>query len=190
MAVRSPRPRPERASADRRFEAAVATGATAAVGGRDRIDDLVADLNGVGFRVALIERPAALSTTLERFRRRGICAGDVIVVGRDLGGTEAPLEAVLDDQLRRRRRGELPCPSRDPEWTLKIEGFDRTLERAHETLLTLADGRIGTRGAPLVGDTVTNPRVFAAGVYDDEGAQSHLLSCPVWNRLDAEGTPP
>lgn len=106
-----------------------------------------------------------------------------------LGGGPRRFAALLDDQVRRRRRGELPLRNADPEWIVTVEGFDRTLERAHETLLTLADGRIGTGGAPLVGNSATSPRVLAAGVYDDEGAESHLLACPNWARLGEEADP-
>ena len=48
--------------------------------------------------------------------------------------------------VRRRERGELPLVDPDPEWTLAIEGFDPTVERARASLLTLADGCIGTSG--------------------------------------------
>src|SRR5262249_20417243 len=89
----------------------------------------------------------------------------------------------------RRRRRELPACDSGPEWTVVVAGFDPTLERAHETLLTLADGRFGTRGAPLVGDSVTSPQVLASGVYDGEGAESRLLTCPVWSRFDPKGEP-
>ena len=45
-------------------------------------------------------------------------------------------------------------------------GLDPRLERVHESLLTLADGRLGTRGAPLFDDPVGRAgRAVVAGVY-------------------------
>ena len=43
----------------------------------------------------------------------------------------------------------MPEPHADPTWTLAIDGVDPRLERVHERLLTLADGRVGTSGTPL-----------------------------------------
>ena len=50
----------------------------------------------------------------------------------------------------------------------RVDGFDTRLERVHESLLTLADGRLGTRGAPLTGNGATTADVLYAGVYDGE----------------------
>jgi trehalose/maltose hydrolase-like predicted phosphorylase len=100
-----------------------------------------------------------------------------------LGGGPVAFAGVLEDQLRRRKAGELPQPTLDPEWTLVIDGVDPLLERAHESLLTLADGSFGTSGSPLLPHAGASPRVLATGVYDGEGAESHLLACPVWTQL-------
>jgi trehalose/maltose hydrolase-like predicted phosphorylase len=100
-----------------------------------------------------------------------------------LGGGPAAFARILEDQLRRRVAGELPWFEPEPQWTLRIEGLDPRLERAHETLLTLADGRIGTSGAPLGAHSATSPRVLAAGVYEDRGAESHLIDAPSWSQL-------
>ena len=58
-----------------------------------------------------------------------------------LGGGPDSFIAVLEDQIARRRRGELPTLVEDPGWTVAIEDVDPLLERVHESLLTLADGR-------------------------------------------------
>jgi len=58
-----------------------------------------------------------------------------------LGGGPDAFAALLEDQLARRRRGEPPRTATDPGWTLRIDGVDPLLERVHESLLTLADGR-------------------------------------------------
>ena len=103
-----------------------------------------------------------------------------------LGGGPDALAAVLEDQLRRRMNGELPLVDPDPEWALTIEGFDPTLERVHEALLTLADGAIGTRGSPLLTHRAAGPRVLVGGVYEGAGAESRPLQAPYWSCLAGE----
>ena len=100
-----------------------------------------------------------------------------------LGGGPAAFVDVLQDQVRRRRCRELPQVPQDPGWTLRIDGFDVERERAHEALLSLADGRVGTSGSPPVAHSAAAPRVLAAGVYDGEGVETELLSGPVWTQL-------
>jgi trehalose/maltose hydrolase-like predicted phosphorylase len=126
----------------------------------------------------LISDAAASTKVSVGVEPNGVPAG-VIALG---GGSDA-FVAVLEDQLRRRELGELPLVESDPQWTLSIEGFDPTLERAHEALLTLADGCIGTSDSPLLGQAATSPRVLAGGVYDEEGAESHLVHGPGWTRV-------
>lgn len=102
------------------------------------------------------------------------------------GGPESFL-GLLADQRTRRRRGAIPDVDRDPAWTVEVYGFEPRLERAHEALLTIADGRLGTRGAPLVGDGGTAPDVLFAGVYDGDGPAAELAKSPHWARLAAHG---
>jgi trehalose/maltose hydrolase-like predicted phosphorylase len=71
-----------------------------------------------------------------------------------------------------------------PEWSIAVDGFDRRLERVHESLLTIADGRLGTRGSPLVGDGATTPEVLHAGCYDGTGPATELVPLPLWSRLE------
>jgi trehalose/maltose hydrolase-like predicted phosphorylase len=54
---------------------------------------------------------------------------------------------------------------------------DPLLERAHESLLTLADGRLGTRGSVLAAHK-GDPTVLMSGVYTSAGAETHLLAAP------------
>ncbi|MBD0349489.1 MAG: hypothetical protein ICV59_10085, partial [Thermoleophilia bacterium] len=79
------------------------------------------------------------------------------------GGPEAFL-ALLEDQLARRERGDVPEIAEDADWTVAVDGLDPELERVHETLLTLADGRIGTNGSPAWVHPLAEPRVLPAGV--------------------------
>lgn len=100
-----------------------------------------------------------------------------------LGGGPPAFLALLEDQVDRRRRGEPPAVDDDPAWSVAIEGLDPRSERAHESCLTLADGRIGTRGSVVLEGTPGSPGVFAAGVYRGAGATSELLPAPLWNRI-------
>ncbi len=101
----------------------------------------------------------------------------------ELGGGPAAFLQLLADQLERRRRGDVPELDGDPDWTIVVEGLDRRLERVHETLLTLADGRLGTRGAPLFDHADTAPGVLFAGAYVGDGSVNELAACPDWTRL-------
>jgi trehalose/maltose hydrolase-like predicted phosphorylase len=100
-----------------------------------------------------------------------------------LGGGSDGLAAVLEDQIARRRDGELPIVSADPEWTLAIDGVDPLLERVNESLLSLADGRLGTRGSVIAGRTRGQPSVLMSGVYTRTGPEAHLLTAPRWNTI-------
>jgi trehalose/maltose hydrolase-like predicted phosphorylase len=104
---------------------------------------------------------------------------DVIELG---GGPDAFL-AILADQLERRRRGAVPDLDGDPDWTLVFEGLDPRMERVRETILTLADGRVGTRGAPLFDHAASAPGVLYSGVYVGEGPAAELAPCPDWTRV-------
>ncbi len=101
------------------------------------------------------------------------------------GGPERFVE-ILEDQLARRRRGDVPDVDADPDWTLTIDGFDPELERVHESLLTLASGRLGTRGSIVLAHGASAPGVLAAGVYEGLGAETALARCPDWTRLHGE----
>jgi len=100
-----------------------------------------------------------------------------------LGGGPPTFLSLLDDQLARRARGDVPEPRLDPTWTLSVDGVDPRFERVHESLLTLADGRVGTSGTPLALHPAGAPGVRAAGIYDGQGSESSLLTCPVWAQL-------
>ena len=100
-----------------------------------------------------------------------------------LGGGPALFQRVLADQLERRQRWDVPELDGDPEWTLTVNGLDPQFERVHESHLTLADGRLGTRGAPVFDHPSTEPSVFLAGAYSGEGPATALARCPDWTRL-------
>jgi len=125
--------------------------------------------------VPAAERATAISVGVEP-------GGVPAAVIRVPGGHRSFL-ALLQDQLRRRLRHEVPSADRAPGWLLRVRGFDPRLERVHESILTLADGEIGTSGVPLAGHPAASPLVLAAGVYRGDGPDTDLLPCPVWNQL-------
>ncbi len=140
---------------------------------------------------------AGLDGVLAELWARGIDPSSVAVAGVELsartraGATQAValdrdsalIQRVLHDQLRRRLRGDMPQAMADPAWSLTIEGFDPRSERVNESLLTLGDGRLGTRGSPLLGDGDTTPGVFLSGVYHGTGPATELATVPLWSRL-------
>src|SRR6266511_79953 len=105
-----------------------------------------------------------------------------------LGGGPETFLALLADQLDRRRRRDVPDVDGDPDWTFQVDGLDQRLERVHESLLTLADGKLGTRGSPVVGNGATAPTVLLAGAYEGNGATTELARAPLWARLSASRT--
>ncbi len=107
-----------------------------------------------------------------------------------LGGGPETLVRLLEDQLERRARREVPRVDRTPSFFLEVDGLDPELERVHEVELTLADGRIGTSGSPLEDHAAARPRVLAAGLYDGEGPRTTLALCPTWHRLHMAGSRP
>jgi trehalose/maltose hydrolase-like predicted phosphorylase len=109
-----------------------------------------------------------------------------------LGGGSDAFAALLEDQITRRQRRELPIAVEDPEWVFAIEDADPLLERVHESLLTLADGRLGTRGSAFGRHAGREPAVLMSGIYARAGAETHLLAAPRWNEIvpeDARGSP-
>ena len=101
----------------------------------------------------------------------------------DLGGGPELFMGILADQLRRREEGELPEPVEEPGWQVVIDGQGGRDEIVRETLLTLADGRIGTRGSLLAGSE-NGPTVRAGGRYAGRGSEEELLAAPIWNRIE------
>jgi trehalose/maltose hydrolase-like predicted phosphorylase len=140
----------------------------------------IAGMPGSDSRMLVLE--ATPSTAFSVGVEPGGVPPGVLSVG---GGPDAFL-ALLEDQLDRRRNAELPIPDPDPAWTIEVDGLDSTKERAHEALLTLADGRIGTAGAPLLRHPSATPRVLVSGIYDGRGSTSRLLEGPVWSRLEVD----
>jgi trehalose/maltose hydrolase-like predicted phosphorylase len=73
----------------------------------------------------------------------------------------------------------------DPSWTLIEEGFSPEREHEIESILTVANGYIGTRGSLAEGVSLS-PATFLAGVFeagDDSAASLELVTLPDWTQL-------
>ena len=64
-----------------------------------------------------------------------------------------------------------------------MHGDDPRHRRAHQSVLTIADTRFGTRGAREEEGLGTPPRVLAIGVFDDTATPPTLLHGPTWTGL-------
>jgi trehalose/maltose hydrolase-like predicted phosphorylase len=102
-----------------------------------------------------------------------------------LGGRDS-ITSALQDQITRRRVGELPIAPEESSWTLVVDRIDPRLERAHESLLTIAAGGLGTRGSAIVPHSRSDPAILMSGIYARAGAESHLLTAPRWNAIPVE----
>jgi len=98
----------------------------------------------------------------------GVVPAGVLHVG---GGRPAFLR-LLDEQLRRRRRGRVAGVDEDPAWILRETGIDPLRQRVTESLFTLGAGGIATRGSVEEAMPGGVPAVLAAGVYDGTGQVS------------------
>ena len=76
----------------------------------------------------------------------------------------------------------LPSIEDDPAWTLARRDTP-LLERVNESLLTLADGFVGTRGSVDITRPGSSPAVFVSGVYTSR-EMPVLLQGPQWAVLD------
>lgn len=101
----------------------------------------------------------------------------------DLGGGPELFVDILADQLKRRREGELPLPVEEQGWQVVIDGHRGSPEIVRESVLAMADGRIGTRGSLLTGSP-NGPTVLAGGRYAGRGSEEELLAAPIWNKIE------
>ncbi len=82
---------------------------------------------------------------------------------------------------------DLPAaPTADPAWLLVEEGFALPREHEIESLFTVANGYVGTRGSLAEGSSLSRPATLAAGVFDvDPEARSgpELVRLSNWTHL-------
>lgn len=70
------------------------------------------------------------------------------------------------------------------EWTLSEPGFDSSLLHSRETIFTIGNGYMGTRGSFEEGYPDALPVTLVHGIYDDiPGTYTELVNCPDWLAL-------
>ena len=70
------------------------------------------------------------------------------------------------------------------DWTLIEPEFDPVKLRARETVFTIGNGYLGTRGSFEEGYPQALPATLVHGVYDDvPGVYTELANCPDWLSL-------
>ena len=149
----------------------------AAAAARDAgLEDARVTIAGTRLTIGVTHSRAAVSWALGELWNCGIGPADVLIVK---GPATAEMPDALTDQLRRRALRELPQHDPVPGWSLAIDGFDVEAVRVRSTLLALADGRLGSSGAPLADHPSARRWVLAMGVYQGDGPETHLLSAPV-----------
>ncbi len=144
-------------------------------------------LGGLAGSDSLLLVPEAARATAVSVGREpsGVPAGVI-----PFGGGPVAFVALLDDQVRRREQGAVPLIDEDAAWIVTVSGLDPMQERAHEAVLELADGCIGSNGPPLWTLPAAEPRVLAAGVYIGSGPETTLVEAPVWQQVDDHALPP
>ncbi len=127
---------------------------------------------------------------LEQFWIDGIAPELVLVAGNEFGARFVRRAGPFLDLLREqdRRRADLPRVVVRDGWSFVVDDFDPDTGRSNEALLTIADGVIGTNGAPLFSHPAARPELVVAGVYDGDGSLSDLLAGPRWATLARELT--
>ena len=151
-----------------------------ASGGREReVDD-----GGMLSTLPSDERDP-MTFALDELAARGLPPSETAIVDEATVGPDG-LASAIADQVQRRERRELPVAVVDPEWWLTFDDYEPTLAHLREAILTLADGRVGTTGAPVAHHPRFHRWVVASGVYDGDGAASRLLTGPVGLQLPYE----
>src|SRR5918994_1521498 len=152
----------------------------AASGGREReVDDA-----GVVRTVPNDDRDP-MTYVVDELAARGTPPSEAAIIDEASVGPDG-LAAAIADQVERRQRRELPSEVVDPEWWISVDHLEPTLAQLREAVLTLADGRIGTSGAPVARGPGFRRWVLAGGVYNRDGTEGRLLTGPVALQLPYE----
>ena len=133
---------------------------------------------------------SSLATAFERASFVDIGGADATapISGRGRDGGRGRLDAVIDEQLGRRRQGRVPGVDRDPRWVIPLPG-DPGAERVAESLGTLANGWVGTRANREETGQGSAPLFLVAGTYTGSGrlAQAAIWTALDWARPDGSG---
>lgn len=96
-----------------------------------------------------------------------------------LGGGPAEFLRIVKDQAELHR---LFLPTDDPTFLIVEEGFNPVREREVESIFTVGNGYLGTRGSLAEQDEASTPATLVAGVFDRRSQRSpeELLVFPDW----------
>ncbi|MFT3773709.1 MAG: glycosyl hydrolase family 65 protein [Minicystis sp.] len=111
-----------------------------------------------------------------------------------IGGGPDRFCEVLEAQLALDEEGGIFAPPRDAAWAIEEPGFDVAREHEIESLLSIANGYVGSRGSIAEGTSVSRPATFLAGAFEpsaDVAGVPELVVLPDWGRLrfTVEGEP-
>lgn len=78
-----------------------------------------------------------------------------------------------------------PAMTDDPAWLIVEDGFSLAREHEIESLFTVSNGYVGTRGSLAEGSAMSAPATLIAGVYDigPDGGVPQLALAPDWMQL-------
>ena len=123
--------------------------------------------------------PEAISSTLVACGIPSYLPLVLVLQGEDTAPSR--MIPLLEEQRLLREQHLVPRIAHDPSWCLIVDDGDRHKRRVNETILSLADGTMGTRGSLEEDGPGSEPAVFVMGVYEaDDTGSPHLLSCPNW----------
>lgn len=81
----------------------------------------------------------------------------------------------------------------DPDWAVSDDGFSLAREREIESIMTISNGYVGTRGSVPEGTSRSSPATVLAGVFESDasGTSLELVALPDWTqcRILVEGVP-
>jgi kojibiose phosphorylase len=111
-----------------------------------------------------------------------------------LGGGPDRFCVLLEQQLALDEELGAFAPPRDAAWAIDEPGFDVAREHEIESLLSIANGYVGSRGSIAEGTSVSRPATFLAGAFEpsnDIAGVPELVVLPDWGRLRfaVEGEP-
>ena len=132
----------------------------------------VAGFPGSDFHMVLPDTPGITYVTVGK-EPNGV-PPEVLLAG---GGPPCFIE-ILRRQAWLRRQLE---PGSDPSFKLLNHGFNRLREREVESVFTVSNGYLGTRGSVEEQSGVSGPATLVAGVYDTGGdTLEELVIAPDW----------
>lgn len=103
-----------------------------------------------------------------------------------LGGGPDRFREVIAQQLDLDARLGVFAPPRDAARAIEEPGFDVAREHEIESILSIANGYVGSRGSIAEGTRMSRPATFLAGAFEpsaDVSAVPELVIVPDWGRL-------